>query len=276
MSSINLEICHSSFITTQPAALTLIKQFCACPAANVFMNENALAVIMGTPTIADPLTIPLSIEISKEFTHAMTHHGTIASGEKRAKIYLPQSSHKQLLSPFTFEIFNNQRQRFDKVFEEAKNGDLSMNDYGRKMEIEEIKTSIAADNLIEKCAKTWRLSVPLPLFLKDPTDPLYTSQVHLWYNDFSCHTDEHRKNWINHFQQTYCARHPEDQRSCSIRKENLCDLTTYSRASALEQGKIFAGRLCKLITNAPDEVKSYFKAVISSNCPNAMKNNGEL
>lgn len=180
-------------------------------------------------------------------------------------------STKALLD-LAFEIFNTQRSSSGlDLQKQAELGNVGMDSYARKREERETADTQEHHKLIKQCAKSWKLS-PKTLeesFLKENEN----LEVDLFKQEYVCHTDRYRQEWIDMFQKIYCNKHPDDfGRSCKTKKKDLCDQDKLLRMSLSERSEFAFKRACKLFPQAHENVKNdpATRKMIQRECPSAL------
>jgi len=260
---VSISSCSSTaLVPIDTAANKLIEHFCKCPAA-----RDLLAQKMGN------LVHPLFLSV-EDFPYAKTDFGyleTDLTELESATIVIPEHFSKdESLAKLTYELFNCMRDKFTRLNAKAKVGDVSMDRYAIDMEKVQLGHAKASDTVLSKCAGVWKENMAAHYMHGDPNKPM-DLEVEAWTQDFMAHSDVHRATWIDQFQKKYCKLHPEDQRSCKMKKKDLVDFSAFNRLSITEQGKIMAKRICERFSVAPKKVQNENRRIAQANCPKVVK-----
>ncbi len=236
-----------------------VEKFLSCPSALKFvqsdsvfkplyvMPSNTLFSPRGGLTFGDDYSSPISSEIS-----------------------LPAKSLEsdEAVKNLAFEIFNL---KTDKSFllAKAEKGEVGMDEFARAIEIQESEDTKNFVQLREQCSEIWDLPV-------DDLDYEFVNmdqETNLFAQEVQCHTDAIRKQWIDKFKKIYCAKHPDDTRSCTAKKKDLCNLQElYKDPNGQNTMEIVTERTCRLFPNASQSVKNYpkFRTIVEAFCPEAL------
>lgn len=241
-------------VYSSPSTVSLVDQFCSCPAAAKLLAS-------------DQLMNPLFIE-SRDIPGAQTE--PIYDNDwnlKKITILIPLTHlHKEeALTDLAFEVFNAQRSDSDHL-KQAERGNVGMDDFARKFEELETADTHGQYALREQCAKAWKIP-PEPNELKE-----VDLEVDLFAQETECHTDAIRSRWIDKFQKNYCSKHPEDSRSCKVKKKDLCDLKKVQLMPETESIDFILARVCKRFPDAHENVKNHpaYRRIVAQACPEAL------
>jgi hypothetical protein len=190
-----------------------------------------------------------------------------------AEIVIPE---KQLqsataLRDLAFEIFNTQSSS-PSLYKQAELGNVGMDAYARQREEQETADTQEHHKLIKQCAKQWKLS---PKTLEEYSlKENENLEVVLFRDEYVCHTDRYRQEWIDRFQKIYCDKHPDDfGRSCKTKKKDLCDQDKLLSMSLSKRSEFAFKRACKLFPQAHENVKNDpdTRKMIQRECPEVLE-----
>jgi hypothetical protein len=139
------------------------------------------------------------------------------------------------------------------------------------MENDEMSDTKDQSKLIKECGNHWNMS---PEEIEQHTQfENQHPEVTLFIQEFDCHTDGYRQQWVENFQKPYCAKHPEDTRSCNTKKEDLCSTEMLNSMSNKEREVFFKRRICKLFPEAHVAVKNdpRIRKIVEEKCPEVLK-----
>lgn len=241
-------------VYSSPSTVSLVDQFCSCPAAAKLLAS-------------DQLIKPLFIE-SRDIPGAKTSSDYDNYWNlKKITILIPLSHlHKEeALTDLAFEVFNAQRSDSD-LLKQAERGNMGMDDFARKLEELEMAETHGHYALREQCAKAWKIPAE-PNELKD-----LDLEVTRFAQETECHTDAIRSRWIDKFQKNYCSKHPEDSRSCKMKKKDLCDSKKVQLMPEAESMDFIFARVCKMFPDAHENVKNHpvYRRIVEQACPEAL------
>lgn len=231
-----------SNVFASPDALSLVEKFCSCPAALKLFSSAV-----------KPLFIISTTQASASFAPAKGH----------AWIQIPKRElqTKDSLDSLAFEMFNAQNSLGDLIRRgiRSDDGKVGMDTYAIETQMEEHFRTRGIAQLKEQCAEVWDLA-PDTRF-QDPILDLFEQEV-------NCHTDSYRQQWIDNHQTNYCAKHPEDKRSCEVNKEDLCDYLKVLELPEHDRSKLEKERFCKMFPHAHEKVKEYHRWRAAIQCNN--------
>jgi len=240
-----------------------VTQFCSCAAAKTILDQK-----MGR--LVQPLTVAFGAVPNPKTDFA--YEDEQLQELLMASILLPETGSMQSsLSGFTFELFNCKEGRFRALDDKAKAGEVSADRYVLEKERIEVENGKNHDEILNKCKGAWNIGKEeLARYLR--SDPNSNDlELAAWWQDFMGHGDAHRATWIENFQKGYCKKHPEDVRSCKLKKKDLVDLHAMHRMPVSEQGKILARRICARYSEAPRKVQIDVADIARANCPKVME-----
>lgn len=232
-----------------PSMLHLVNQFLSCPAAKTLIFSEA---------IFKPIFIQ---ETKQNIAETLSHVNTAHWKPLKMVISIPE---RNGVEDLIFEIFNTKIDFINlqsRRIKEAKAGNLSMDQFARGIEIDELNHAHEHAALSSQCKM---LDLP-PSFVNDHLDqPL---EAMLFVEDLECHTDYYRADWIDQYQNAYCIKHPNDARSCTTQKSDLCDRNQLLALPQDEMGKVVKDRICKKFPQAHEDGKRLFQQFVEENCP---------
>lgn len=226
----------NNFFPVGPMANLLVEKFCMCPAVGPILDS------IGSHS-------SIFVELG-DFPH---HRITFSQLDNEVSIQIPEKNLKttEALSNLAFEIFNAQGLKHAQdLYDEAEKGDMGMEKFSLKMELQEFTSKERCDKLIKDCQ----------LFFKIKPEPgIPDLDVQLWNVEINCHRDKIRGRWIERFQQIYCKKHPKDSKSCKVKQTDLCDLYVMHNLPLEEQRKIQTRRICERLPQASSKIKEWYK-----------------
>lgn len=242
-------VCQTSNVFANEAAVSLMQEFCSCPAALKTLTE---------------ITIPLTVKVAKFAAPAITNVRMDENYKlQKSTIKISTKFTQNRISALCFEVFNViQNDRLTNLFRIAENGDIGMDEFSKSIELSEINGENRSYSLKKECSPFWKIE-------EDEAEELnhsFTVEEQLWQQDLEGHTDRIRLRWIKKFQKPYCDKHPKDERSCSINKNQLYDL--YSKKLTDSQ---LQNRICEKLPLASERLKELYKPMVEATCPEIFK-----
>ncbi len=232
-----------------PSTLHLVNQYLSCPAAKTLIFSNAIfkpIFIQETKRNIADTAIYVNDENGKPTTMVISipeHNGV-----------------EDLIS----EIFNTKIDHINshsRMLKEAKAGNLSMNQFARGLEIDQLNHTNEHAALSRECKM---LDLPYSANKKIQDQSV---EAALFALDIECHTDSYRADWLAHYRNIYCSKHPADANSCTTKESDLCDR---NRLLALPQDKmkqVLKDRICMKYPQAHEEGKRLYQQFFKKNCP---------
>jgi|SRR5579872_7337327 len=246
-------------VYSDPSTLADAQRVFACPAALEFAQSDA---------VFKPLYITSSKNLSGPRGGLI--YGDDYHSPKRSHITLPTQSLEsdEAVKHLAFELFNLNTKK-SSFLEKADKGEVGMDEFARATEIQEIEDTQGFLLLEERCSKIW----DIPVEASDYTLANMDLESDLFAQEIQCHTDAVRERWIGNFQKIYCKKHPEDVRSCSIKKEDLCNFQKMLKNPRAAE-KVVTKRVCELFPKAAESVKNnpQFQTIVKAFCPEALPN----
>lgn len=239
-----------------PTTSPLLDQFISCPAAKdlIFSNEVMKPLYIEPTKQAFAETVSL---FNKDYKPTKL---TISIPEQNLNT-------KEGLSDLFFEIFNAKTRFVSEqaaTLKAARAGDLSMDQFAKRYEENELKNVHEHSQLRQACRA---LNLPFD----ETTDLLKDKplEIALFAQDIDCHTDIYRGDWLLDYQKIYCAKHPEDIRSCIAKKSDLCDMDRVLRLPQDKKQRFLKNRICRMFPNANEVVKTYtqYQKFFEKSCP---------
>jgi len=233
-----------------PSMLHLVNQFLSCPAAKTLISSKA---------IFKPIFIQETKQnIAKTLYHVNTDHWK----PLKMVISIPE---RNGVEDLIFEIFNTKIDFINsqsRRVKEAKAGNLSMDQFARGIEIDEFNHAHEHAALSSQCKM---LDLP-PSFVNDhlKDQPIESA---LFMEDIECHTDVYRADWIDQYQNIYCIKHPDDARSCTTKKSDLCDRNQLLVLPQDKMEQVLKDRICKKFPQAHEDGKRMYRPFVEENCP---------
>jgi hypothetical protein len=252
---------NPNFFAMNDLSAQLMEQFCSCPDAKaiaaLFAKNQLILVEVGAASFASTHN-----HYQEDFFGNL--YGT------NSLIQIPeQQSNASRIVDLAFEIFNTHgSKQFGTDLALAKKGELSMDQYARKLELQEISSVKGFPPLLQACLAKWGMDPQLidyrqkQLSLKDE-DLLNTQEI-------ECHTDWYRKQWMERYKEAYCAKHPDDIRSCQTLPEQLCDYGQFQQMPPEENMPILINRLCTYFPKFSEEAKKIYEASVLKFCPDKL------
>ncbi len=241
-------------------AFLLAERFFSCPPALKLLDSERFI----KPIFIDAQNIPAA--------RSYVDYERSTYNPDSAEILIPKKhlqSTKSLLD-LAFEIFNTQRSSTG-LYKQAELGNVGMDSYARQKEERETADTQEHHKLIKQCAKPWKLS---PKTLEEyPLKENENLEAALFRDEYTCHTDRYRQEWIDLFQKIYCDKHPDDfGRSCKTKKKDLCDQDKLLSMSLSKRSEFAFKRACKLFPQAHEDVKNDpdTRKMIQRECPNVL------
>ena len=250
-----------SGVFASPAILPLTNEFFSCSVAKQLLSS-------------DDIVKPLFIAATQNQNFAETQSFFDKNYKPTKMIILIPESHLRTeagLGDLFFEIFNAKTRFVAQqayAMKEAASGNLSMDAFARNIEINELTNAHEHATLRKECKDLKFAADEVVDHLKDK--PL---EVALFAQDTDCHTDIYRSDWIDSYQTAYCARHPNDTRSCKATKNVLCDLNQLLAMPEQKRNNIYKERICTMFSDAHQDVKndSHYQNFVRQHCPKRQK-----
>ena len=230
-------------------AASLIERFVSCPYARVVLDS-----------IGDSVSIDVA---TGDFPHHVLAFDLKGSKEVSIQIPSKKLESNEALKILVFDIFNVKGiKNIQTLYLLAEKGDMGMDEYSRKFEVEEFKSKEEYDKLIRQCE---------PFFEIKPEPGIPDQETQLWNREIYCHTDMIRSRWIDDFQKNYCKKKPNDLHSCNAKKEELCDLNILNNLPEIAKKIILTRRICKLFPFASKKIQASYKQKDLANCRDFLK-----
>ncbi len=230
---IQVAACHTDNLFARgKEAISLVEQFCACPSAQKVLREISAKIVV----------------LVGDFPHNRI------SFNREMEIQIPQKMMKtgEALPSLIWEIFNAKVvPRFQAIQGRAEQGHMGVNDYARRMETAEFQSKIGADGLVKTCDSFYRMK---------PAPGSPDLDFSLWNHEINCHTDKIRERWIDQYQKRYCKNHPNDRKSCQVKKKDLCDFYAFQKLSLSEQTFQVQTRTCEKLPGASSKIRDFFSS----------------
>ena len=230
--------CQSNNIySLDPFAHTLVNSFCMCPSARAVLADIGNKVSISVQTA--------------DFPH---HRFAFDDTSNQADIQIPAKNlrNTEALSNLAFEIFNAKGvPNFQKLYNRAKEGNIGIEEYSKKFEIQEFESKKGYDALIKKC---------VPFFKIKPEPGTPDLEFQLWNHEINCHTDKIRERWIVAFQKNYCQKHPNDLKSCKIKKQDLCDFYKLHQLPEIERKIFITQRIFEKLPFASQKIQDFYSS----------------
>lgn len=240
----------TNYVPLNSLALELSQKFCMCPQAHEVLKD-----LPGlTEVIVDEEGPQITTKGSSE--KAIPHW---------VKISIPTNiiNSDYAIYALASEIFNAKNSpRFHQLTIKGITGEIDVDAYALAVEKEEWRSKQAFESLLRECQTVWQFDPKTirQIFM------LNTIDDHIWFQEVTCHTDFARGRWIDKFQKPYCQKHPEDARSCTIAKVDLCD----SNAPLSEH------TACQRLSKASKATQEFFQKQLCILCPEVYEKTGKL
>jgi hypothetical protein len=246
-------------VSATKKAFSLAERFFSCPAAaKVLESERFIKpILIDTHNISGALCL----------TFLDNNYNSL-----EARILIPEKNLQttKSLDDLAFEIFNAQGAS-NSLHQQASLGNVGMDSFARQVEEIERANTQEHYELLKKCGNHWSMS---PEELEKYTrDENLHPEIHLFTQETFCHTDVYRQKWVEQFQKTYCAKHPEEKRSCDTKMTDLCSFDMVLSMPDSERNEFIRERICKLFPQAHVTVKNDpgIRAVIEAKCPEVLE-----
>jgi hypothetical protein len=252
-------VCGLSNVYAASNAVPLMQEFCACPAALDMLKQ---------------VNVPVGIQMSADLIHGAMMIPSHTKDHRLSGAAIGISSKfndKAAVFRLAFEVSNAIQESQQLPFRQAvANGDVSMDDYARNIEVSEINSTRNTLALQLKCSKFPGFEIS---GLAKELNAL-SEEEHLWHQDFRCHTDAYRLQWITQDQETYCRKHPEDIKSCKATVSDLCDMDALNHLPKIKFDELINKRICERYFTAPAYWQDLYRYRVEESCPEILPSSG--
>ncbi len=232
-----------------PSTLHLVNQYLSCPAAKKLIFSAA---------IFKPIFIQ---ESTQEFGYTDIAFNNANGKPREVVISIPKHNEMENL---IFEIFNAKIDRIhsqSRTVKEAKAGNLSMDQFARSLEMDELSHTDEHAALSREC-RMFDLPYRANKEMQDQS-----VEMALFALDIECHTDTYRADWLANYRNIYCSKHPEDANSCTTKESDLCDRNQLVALQRDKYEKILKDRICMKYPQAHEDGRRLYRQFFEKNCP---------
>jgi hypothetical protein len=256
---------NSNFFALDELSVQLMENFCACSEAKdvIASFTQNVSVEVEVSNISRATTI-------RDYAKGLSGNLFLV----KALIKIPEHpQYSSRIRDLAFEVFNTGNKTSEALIL-AQKGELSMDLYAQKKEIDEFKSTKIHVQLLQKCQNIWELDQSRINILKNYNN--FEEADDLNAQEIECHTDTYRMEWIELYQEEYCTKYPEDSRSCQARIEQFCDYYKLYEMPKEERMQIIMKRLCALFSKFSSNAKKFYAFNVKKFCPKILESKEEF